>query len=216
MRDRFTRRPMYGQPPRILGHTHPYLRTSGDWPADHPLPPPFRYPFLRASPHVLRAHAAQKLWAAACTRREAGRRLGEGQDGFGEDGVGGHGGQAPTAADTKWNRAGLPSHPGRVLPESRERPDSRPGSVAGVSARARGVLCRSLALPRSWAGSAPARPPRSRLPQHQIHHPAPPDMRPVAPAVGQDVGLVAPGVLEGVGQDRHRGEVPGLVHLPGE
>ena len=32
----------------------------------------------------------------------------------------------------------------------------------------------------------------------------------------EDVLVVAPGVLKGVGQDRHRGEVARLVHLPGE
>src|SRR5687768_6225082 len=57
---------------------------------------------------------------------------------------------------------------------------------------------------------------RLRLAEDQIDHPTAADVRPVDPAVGQDVRAVAPGLFEGVGQDRHRAEVPGLVHLPGE
>jgi hypothetical protein len=35
-------------------------------------------------------------------------------------------------------------------------------------------------------------------------------------AVGEDVGVVAAGFLEGIRQDRHAGEVPLLVHLRGD
>ena len=45
------------------------------------------------------------------------------------------------------------------------------------------------------------------LPQHQVHDPAPADVRPRPAAVVEDVVVVAPRVLKGVGQDRHRGEV---------
>ena len=52
------------------------------------------------------------------------------------------------------------------------------------------------------------------FPQHQIHNPAPAHMRRggVA-AVVEDVVVVAPGVLERVGQNGHRAEVAGVVHL---
>ena len=38
-------------------------------------------------------------------------------------------------------------------------------------------------------------------------------MRPWPPAVLQDLGVLAAGVLKCIGKDRHRGEVPGVVHL---
>ena len=41
-------------------------------------------------------------------------------------------------------------------------------------------------------------------------------MRPRPAAVVEDLGAVAPGVLKRVGEDRHRAEVAGLVHLTGE
>src|SRR5262249_3532597 len=56
----------------------------------------------------------------------------------------------------------------------------------------------------------------SFLPEHQVHHPAAADMRTETAAVGQNVRVAAAGVLEGVGQGRHRGEVAGLVHGGGE
>ena len=75
--------------------------------------------------------------------------------------------------------------------------------------------------PRTTFGSLPApvkhfsaRRRGSPLPQHQIDHPAAANVRPRPAAVVEDVGVVAPGVLQRVGQDRHRGEVAGLVHLP--
>ena len=53
----------------------------------------------------------------------------------------------------------------------------------------------------------------SRFAEHQIDHPAAANVRPRPAAVVEDVVAVAPGVLERVGQDRHRGEVAGVVHL---
>src|SRR5262249_29990138 len=41
---------------------------------------------------------------------------------------------------------------------------------------------------------------RSRLPQQQVHHPAPADVRTVPAGVVEHVGAVAPGVLQGIGQ----------------
>src|SRR5688572_16265034 len=53
--------------------------------------------------------------------------------------------------------------------------------------------------------------------QYQIAHPTPADVnsRGVA-AVVQNVLAVAPGILKRIGQYRHRAEVAGVVHLPGE
>src|SRR5262249_48969624 len=56
----------------------------------------------------------------------------------------------------------------------------------------------------------------SLLGKDQVHDPAAPNMQSVAAAVGEDIGIVAPGVLEGVGEDGHGREVPRLVHLPSE
>ncbi len=55
-----------------------------------------------------------------------------------------------------------------------------------------------------------------RLPQYQIHDPAPADVRAVAAAVGQDVFVLASRVLEGVGQDRQSVEGTLLVDALGE
>ncbi len=41
-------------------------------------------------------------------------------------------------------------------------------------------------------------------------------MRPVAPAVVEDVGVVTTGVLKGVGENRHRAEDTRVVHLTSE
>src|SRR5262245_14567484 len=54
------------------------------------------------------------------------------------------------------------------------------------------------------------------LREHQVHHPTATDVRAGTAAVREDVIVVAASVLEGVGQNRHRGEVPRLVHLSGE
>jgi Phage integrase family len=51
------------------------------------------------------------------------------------------------------------------------------------------------------------------FPQHQVHHPAPADVRPRPAAVVEDVGVVAPGVLQRVRQDRHWGNTPTPVSL---
>ena len=52
----------------------------------------------------------------------------------------------------------------------------------------------------------------SRLPENQIDHPAAADVRTVAAAMCEDVRVIAPGVFERVGKDRHRGEVPRVIH----
>src|SRR6266508_2687626 len=55
------------------------------------------------------------------------------------------------------------------------------------------------------------------LAEYQVHHPAPADMRRVRVATMREyLVAVASGVLQRVGQDRHRREVARLVHLPGE
>jgi hypothetical protein len=52
------------------------------------------------------------------------------------------------------------------------------------------------------------------LAQHKVHNPTSADMRLLrVAAVVEDVVVVAPGVLKGVGQDRHRGKLAGVVHL---
>src|SRR5439155_3798683 len=97
----------------------------------------------------------------------------------------------------------------------------------------------AYAFPRTgfvgWAGAGPrpARPTRGagargppslrsvrptlRKTEQQIDDPAAADVRGVRVAtVIQDVRVLGPGVLDRVGEDRHRAEVAGLVHLPGE
>src|SRR5262245_7598344 len=54
------------------------------------------------------------------------------------------------------------------------------------------------------------------LAEHPVYHPAAADVRPRPTAVVQYVVAVAPSVLEGVRQDRHRVEVSRLVHPPGQ
>ena len=49
-----------------------------------------------------------------------------------------------------------------------------------------------------------------------IDNPAPADVRPGAATVGEDVLVVAPGVLQRVGQDGHGRVVAGVVHLSGD
>jgi hypothetical protein len=56
--------------------------------------------------------------------------------------------------------------------------------------------------------------PPLRLPEHQIDDPAPADVRPLTAAVAEHVGVVAPGVLEGVGEDRQ--PVEGTVGVDAE
>lgn len=51
------------------------------------------------------------------------------------------------------------------------------------------------------------------LAEHQVHHPTSADVWPRSAAVVEDIGVVAPGVLKGVRQDRHGAEVAGVVHL---
>src|SRR5579883_462014 len=52
-----------------------------------------------------------------------------------------------------------------------------------------------------------------RFSQERINYPAAANMLAGETAVVEDVGIVAPGVLKCVGQNRHRGEVAGVVHL---
>src|SRR6516162_8477827 len=56
-----------------------------------------------------------------------------------------------------------------------------------------------------------ANPPWSCLPQHQIHRPAPPHVRPRTAQVVEQVSVGAAGVFQGVGENRETREVPGLV-----
>src|SRR5262249_31237750 len=69
---------------------------------------------------------------------------------------------------------------------------------------------------RSVGEFAPPRVPASLLPQHQVHHPTAPDVFARLSAVGEDVLALAPGVLEGIRENRHGGEVSALVHLAGD
>jgi hypothetical protein len=53
--------------------------------------------------------------------------------------------------------------------------------------------------------------------EHVIDDPAAADVDAVGvAAVVENDGVFAPGVLEGVGEDWHRGELARLVHLPGQ
>src|SRR5215472_11000474 len=51
----------------------------------------------------------------------------------------------------------------------------------------------------------------SSLPKYQINHPATPDVRPWLATVCKDVGVVATGFFQGVGQDRQAVEGPIFV-----
>src|SRR5262245_40674024 len=52
----------------------------------------------------------------------------------------------------------------------------------------------------------------SRLAEYEVNDPAPTDMRPQTPAVVQDVVPSTARVLERVGENGHRTELPRLVH----
>ncbi len=52
--------------------------------------------------------------------------------------------------------------------------------------------------------------------RQQVNHPATPDMRPFTSAVGQDVVVVATGVLKGIGQDRQPVKSTRLVNALGK
>ena len=85
------------------------------------------------------------------------------------------------------------------------------GGVVGVS----GTGCGGVAT--DDMNSPPRFTIPSTLPQDQIDDPAAADVDLLrVAAVVQDVVAVAPGVLERVGQDRHRREVPRLVHPAGD
>src|SRR5262249_48041127 len=56
----------------------------------------------------------------------------------------------------------------------------------------------------------------SRLPQQDVHTPAPPDVFARTPQVIQDVFILAPGVHQRVRQDGGGAEVPAVVHLLSE
>ena len=53
----------------------------------------------------------------------------------------------------------------------------------------------------------------SLLPQDEIDYPAAADVRAGGAAVVEDVRVAAPGVLQGIAEDRHQGEVAAVVHL---
>jgi hypothetical protein len=56
----------------------------------------------------------------------------------------------------------------------------------------------------------------SLLAQDQIYDPAAADVRLRPAAVPQDGGVLAPGLFQGIGQDRHVLETPLLVQGPGQ
>lgn len=56
-------------------------------------------------------------------------------------------------------------------------------------------------------------PTKSRLAKNLIDNPAPPNVGAIAAAVGEDVSVVAAGILEGVRENGHVPEIPGIVHL---
>ncbi len=57
---------------------------------------------------------------------------------------------------------------------------------------------------------------RLLLAKNQVHNPATADVRTVAAAVIENADILAPGILERVGQDGHGTEVATLVHLTGQ
>jgi hypothetical protein len=59
--------------------------------------------------------------------------------------------------------------------------------------------------------SAVERPAASRPPRQQVHHPTAADVLAAAPAVRQDGGVGAAGVLQRVGEDGQVGEAPPVV-----
>ncbi len=66
------------------------------------------------------------------------------------------------------------------------------------------------------SGAAPGSALSLVLAKHQVHHSKAPDVRTGAAAVTEQLLVLAPDVLERVGQDRHRGELPRHIHLTGQ
>ena len=56
----------------------------------------------------------------------------------------------------------------------------------------------------------------SRLAKYEVHDPAPANVWTGTATVSQHVLVVAPGVLERIRENGHRGELPHLVHLARE
>src|SRR5262245_33840026 len=82
--------------------------------------------------------------------------------------------------------------------------------LSGPGAAAAAELWPMLSSPPSATGTrrkpsggsaAAACPALLFLVEEQVNHPAPPSMRTGRSAVGQDVGIVAAGVLQGIGKD---------------
>src|SRR5262249_39783514 len=85
--------------------------------------------------------------------------------------------------------------PGGAVGDPRRR--SRGGAFRAGEVRPLAVVCSVMLL---W-------------PQHDIQSPAPANVCAVATAVEEQLSVLAPGILERVGQDRHRAVVARLVDL---
>src|SRR5262245_1944340 len=103
--------------------------------------------------------------------------------------------------------------PAAALPVGLPAPESRTAG-GGVASRRTPVPGSLIAAPDRRAPARRRGWPAVTLAQEQVDHPAPADVLPAAPAVPQHVRVLAPGVLERVGQHRYRAEVPLVVHAP--
>ena len=89
--------------------------------------------------------------------------------------------------------------------------DQPPPPLADLPAHEAEQLARVAALEPFTLGH------RLALAQDEVHDPAPPDVNLIrVAAVREDLLVLAAGVLERVGEDGHRAEVPRLVHLTRE
>src|SRR5262249_51506332 len=97
-------------------------------------------------------------------------------------------------------------------PSSQRHTATRHASDYSFTGRGSRTGCRRSENGWAFAAAAGDSDPVSSRAQEQVHDPAPPDVWPRTPTVGEDVVAVAPGVLPGVRQDGHGDEVPRLVH----
>src|SRR5262245_39361368 len=90
-------------------------------------------------------------------------------------------------------------------------PNADPVGSRGASSRGAGVSVGRVSSRGAMMTTIPDRARWSPLSEDQIHDPAPANVRSVAATVIEDVGVVAACVLERVGEDLHRAELPRLV-----
>jgi len=98
-------------------------------------------------------------------------------------------------------RSDAPVSPPLTPPRPSSPPALAPGPVAG---------------PIAGTTAVATGPPRSLLPQDEVERPAPADMLPRPAQVGQERGVGAAGLLQGVPQQRHLLEPPLLVQRSGQ